>query len=211
MNLPKSYSDLTVRQFQEASAILNSKIQDNFLGDLTIPVRLVACLAGKSEDDVLELCSKAELIKYYSGLSWINNIESLEKSPICKKIVAGKHIYCALLGFEDFKSGQNITLKLLEGRNDTAKYLNEMLATMYVPMNWYGSPKKYKASRHQEIAEALKDARLADVYGMLIYKKKLFEILKMATLNSFQESVSTIKEMMPEVTAWAETQGLKVS
>lgn len=218
MTLPKSLAELTVLQFQNCHRILNDKEQDEFLGDLTPSVRLLAYLSGQTEDKVLEVCTKADIIRYYKELAFINNTESLEKLRLKKLIIANGKVYHALVGMEDFKSGQNLTLKKFEEQENPTEYLNQMLATMYVPLNWRGGPCAYKASRHAKISEDLKHAKIGDVYGLLVFKKKVLEKLNTIIESSFLEASQTIQKIMPEVMAWArlnpqilEQAGLKIS
>ena len=203
MRLPKSFNDITVQQYQDCVRIINDKDYDEFLGDITPHVRLLAYLSGNTEDKILELCTKSDIIKYYKELDFLNDVEALEQAPLKRLIVANGNIYHALIGMEDFKSGQNLTLKMLEEKNNISEYLSQMLATMYVPVNWFGKPKKYKASRHSKISEDLKHARLGDVYGMLVFKKKVFEVSSLIMESYLKQATQTIQGVMPEVMEWA--------
>lgn len=203
MELPKSLAELTVLQYQECDRILKDKDWDEFLGDLTPSVRLLAYLSGKSEDKVLELCTKSDIAKYYKELDFLHDEKSLNNLPLKKLIIANGKVYHALVGMEDFKSGQNLTLKKFEDQPNPTTYLNQMLATMYVPINWRLKPKPYKASLHAQISEDLKHAKLGDVYGLLLFKKKTLEALSPIIKNSFMEASRTILKIMPEVREWA--------
>lgn len=202
MELPKSFNDLTVRQYQDASIIFNDKEYDEFFGDLTPHIRLIALFSGLTEDEVLEQCDKKELAKRYASLSFLNDQKSLDSLPFKKIIVANGKVYCAL-GMQDFKSGQLLTLKKLEEHPNQAEVLNQMLALIYSPINWLGKPKKYKASRHVKISEDMKHANLGDVYGALVFKKKVLETLNPIIQMFLKQETTTIQEIMPEVMKWA--------
>lgn len=196
MRLPKSFEELTVSQYQECSRIVNDPIQDEFLGNITHAVRLIAYLSGKTEDKVLEENTPDQIGKLYSELSFLHEVEQLDKLPINKLIICNGTVYKAIIDGNEQKAGALLALKYFEEQKNPVQFLPDMLATIYVPVNWYGKPKKYNSSTHSKIAEDFKHAKLKDVYGLLIYKKKVFEKLKPVLENYLNENLQTVQETM---------------
>lgn len=207
MELPKGFGDLTVLQYQECDKILNNKKEDEFLGSATQAVRLLSYLLNKTEDEVLSM----DIAKEYAKLSFLNHPEDLDAIPARDWLLANNTVYKADLKTPEMKAGALIALKYFESRPNPTQHLHDQLATIYLPVNIFGFKKKYNAKLHTKIAEDLKHAKLKDVYGFLLFKKKVFERLKPVMEIYLNDASQTIQEILPEVMAWAKEQNLKVS
>ena len=207
MTLPKEFGDLSVLQYQECDRILKDKNEDEFLGSLTAPVRLIAYLSGKTEEEVIGM----DVAKEYAKLSFLNHPEHLDELPAREMFVANKTVYKADLKTPEMKTGAILGLKYFESQKNPVKYLHDQLATIYLPVNLLGRTKKYDATKHKKISEDLRHAKLKDVYGYLVFKKKVFETLSPIMEISLKNASKTIQEILPEVMAWARQEGLTVS
>jgi len=185
MKLPKSYADITVEQFQQAHAILNSGESN-----LNINIKLIAYLSGKSIEYV-EGLEPLIISAYRQSLSFLN--DDITEAKVHKWIVANGQPYKAILDMEQFKAGALITLKYLEEQNKPVELLNQMLATIFVPMTWYGRVKKYDGNAHTKISEDMKSVKMDKIYGVLLFKKKVLETLNPIIQNYLNEATQTIQ------------------
>ena len=187
MKLPKSFKDITVEQYQNAQAIIDSKDTN-----LNINIKLIAYLSGKSVEYV-EGLEPLIISAHRLSLAFLND-DIPQDVKVHKWIVANGQPYKAILDMESFKAGALITLKYLEEQGKPSELLNQMLATVYVPMTWYGRVRKYDGSAHAKIAEDMKHVKMDKVCGALMLKKKTFETLNQDIPNSLSEAMQTIKE-----------------
>ena len=187
MKLPKSYADITVEQFQQAHAILNSGESN-----LNINIKLIAYLSGKTVEYV-EGLEPAIISAYRLSLSFLNDDIDTD-AKVHKWIVVKGQPYKAILDMEQFKAGALITLKYLEEQNKHVELLNQMLATIFVPMTWYGKVHKYDGNKHNKIAEDMKHVKMDKIYGVLMFKKKVLENLNPVIENCLNEATQTIQK-----------------
>src|ERR1051326_600665 len=108
MKLPKSFNELTVRQFQEATQIIKDESDS-----LEREVKLIACLTGNSIEWVEKL-KKSELVEYSKKVNALI-IPNLEQR-ISKWLVVKGKLLRPNLNAESLTAGQLITLKTLEER-----------------------------------------------------------------------------------------------
>lgn len=201
MKLPNNFSQLTVSQYQEASRILKS--DDDFLDKA---VKLISILSGKSTEWI-ESHTPKQIGDWYSSLGFLVDKSDLDNSKVKKYIVANGKVYKAIVNMDDFSAGQLITLKHLEERTNPTDFIHQQLALVYVPVNWYGRAKKYDAKLHNKVSEDMKHAKLGDVYGLLLFKKKVYQALSPIIENSLKEATQTIQETME----WLKEQQLQTS
>lgn len=204
MKLPRSFNDLTVRQFQQATEIINSEPDL-----LERHIKLIACLTGNSIEWVESHTPKklGEMAKQMDFL-----VKPDLDKRIQKWVLIGKRIYKPILKADQLSAGQVLSLKTFEEKSKgTHKYLHEQLACVYTDINWYGKAKKYNASNHARIANDMLDAKLGSVYGTLFFYTNVLERLSPIMEIYLKEATQTIQEIMPEVMAWAKEQGLTTS
>jgi hypothetical protein len=211
MQIPKSFNDLTVRQFQEATQIIKDEPDL-----LERHIKLIACLTGNTVEWVEAHTPKqiGEMAKAMDFLS-----EPKIEKRIVRWFVLKNKIFKPILKAESLTAGQVLSLKTFEEKSQgTSKYLHEQLAIIFTPVNWYGKAKAYDASKHSEIAEIMLDAKLGEVYGTLFFYSNVLKRLSPVIETYLKEANQTITEVMPEVMKWArknpeilKENGLKVS
>lgn len=210
MELPNSFNELTVRQFQEASRIL--KFEDDILER---HIQLIACLTNQTIDWV-ESHTPAQIGEMVKKLDFLLKPD-VNKKP-SKFLALNKTVYSPILKMETINWGQVKTIKVLgEKAEYDNQYLNQQLACVYSKLNWYGKA-VYSASDHAKKSQDLLDAKLGDVYGTLFFYSNVLEKLSPVIENSLKEATQTIAETMPEIMKWAKENpqilaeaGLKVS
>ena len=204
MQLPKSYNDLTVKQFQQASLILKEETDL-----LERHIKLIACVTGR-EVSWVESHTPAQITEMCKGLDFIS-IPDLSKT-IKKWVVSNKRVYRPIIGAEKLTAGQLIALKYYEEKsNGSQKFLHQQLACIFCDIDKFGRAKKYDAKEHDRIAHDLQYARLGDVYGPLFFYSNVLEKLSPVMEIYLKQANETIQEILPEVMEWAKEQGLKVS
>lgn len=210
MKIPKSFNELTVGQYQEVSLLIDNP------DPLDRAIKILACLSGNTVD-FIEKHTPAQIKEWVKDTAFIYDPDSISKK-IVKRIIANRRFYCPIIGAEQLNAGQLLTLKHLEEQNKPTELLHEMLACIYVDMDWRGRPKEYNAGDHKRKANDLKQARIGDVYGTLFFYANVFEKSKPIMITYLNEANKTIQETMPEVLKWAKENpqilkeaGLKVS
>lgn len=210
MELPNSFSDLTVKQFQDASYII--KNEDDLLER---HVKLIACLSNKPIEWV-ESHTPAQVGEMVKKLDFL--LTPVVSKKIKPFLVFNKSVYRPILKMETINWGQIKTIKVLGEREEYPnQYLNQKLACVYSKLNWYGKA-VYSASDHTKKSEDLLNARLGDVYGTLFFYSNVLVTLKPVIESFSKYATQTIAETMPEVMKWAKENpqilaeaGLKVS
>lgn len=204
MKLPKSYNELTVRQYQGVDLILKEDIDH-----LDKQVKLISHLSGKTIEEV-ENNTPKQILEWAKTLTFLSNINNLTTS-INKRVFINGRFYCPIIGAEKLLASQLVTLKHLEEQNKPTELLNQMLACIYVDMDWLGRPKKFDSNTFERTAKDMLDARLGEVYGTLFFYSNVLEKSSPIILTYLNEANQTIAEVMPEVMAWAKSQGLTTS
>lgn len=195
MLLPKNTGELTIRQFQEVNKILSKQLDEgDILGFMDREIELLCYISGKSKEEIEKLDHKVT-VKFLKELAFLH--QDYAPETWAKRIYVNGRFYMPVPDNE-FKTGALVTLKFLEERKQPIELLNQMLACLYVDMNWLGKPKKYKAENHDRVAKDMLDVKLKDVYGFLLFKKKVFEALKATMEIYLNEALVTIKEAMTE-------------
>lgn len=185
MKLPNSFGQLTVLQYQKSNEILTSE-EDS----LEKHIKLIAYLSGRTCEFV-ESHTPRQIGVWVRQLSFLNKPEI--KETWAKRVYVNGRWYMPIIDSSTHPWSAISTLKHFD-KKDSIKHLNEMLACVYVPMNFMGRPKAYKASRHKQIAEDMLSVKLDDVYGFLEFKKKVLEKLNPITQIFLNESLATIQE-----------------
>ena len=186
MKLPKNFGDLTVKQYQQSSKILKDDVDQ-----LDKWVNILACLSGKSVD-FIESNTTTQIGKWFQQISFFNNPEVSESWP--KRIRVGFRFYVPVINNEDLTAGQLIALNHYETREEPIQYLHEMLACIYVPMAWNGKAKTYNAKLHKQVSTDMLKVKLKDVYGFLMFKKKVLERSFSVTETYMNLAMTTIQE-----------------
>ena len=173
MKLPKDFGELTVREFQQVSKIMDS--EDDLLDKY---VNVIACLSGK---DIKEIESNTfgKIGEWFKQVSFIQRPYAPENYS--KWVFVNGRFYKPVVNNENFLASQLISLKFLDEKKQPIELLNQLLACCYVRMNWLGKPLPYNAKDHNQIAEDMLDVKLKHVYGFLMFKKKVLLLKKSTT------------------------------
>lgn len=195
MELPRSFNELTVRQFQEASRII--KFEDDLLER---HIQLIALLTNQTIDWV-ESHTPAQVGEMAKQMDFLVKPEVNKK--VKSFIVQNKRIYKPILEMNKINWGQIKTIKTLTEKEEYPnQYLNQQLACVYSKVNWYGKG-VYSAGDHLQKSQDLLDAKLGDVYGTLFFYSNVSEKLSHVMDSYLKEATQTIAETMPEIMEWA--------
>lgn len=203
MVIPKNYNELTVRQFQLCDEIIRNESDV-----LERHIKLVACLSGNSIEWV-ESHTPKQIAEWVKDLSFLSNPKVDKKIP--KYVLANKRVYRPYNDASKFSAGQVIALKVYGEKAKGHSNLHNQLACVFGEINWYGGLKKYDATKHEQIANDMLEAKMGDVYGAVFFYSNVLEALSPILETYLKQANETIMEIMPEVMEWAKEQGLKAS
>lgn len=203
MVIPKNYNELTVRQFQLCDEIIRNESDV-----LERHIKLVACLSGNSIEWV-ESHTPKQIAEWVKDLSFLSNPKVDKKIP--KYVLANKRVYRPYNDASKFSAGQVIALKVYGEKAKGHSNLHNQLACVFGQINWYGGLKKYDATKHEQIANDMLEAKMGDVYGAVFFYSNVLEALSPILETYLKQANETIAEIMPEVMEWAKEQGLKDS
>lgn len=197
MRLPKSFNDLTIEQFQECYFVLGSK------PTLDSWIMVISILSGKSKDTIESLPIK-ELKKEINKLQFLLSPNLNEK--VNKFISIKGRPFKAVFFASDMQTNQVADLKGLmhkEGQsvNDTiVENAHKLLACIYLPLTLRGF--KYVPSKHKEVSQYFRKAKMGDVYGTLFFYSNLYRNL-IEAINTFGKShMEIVNSHMKELEEW---------
>lgn len=196
MKLPKSFDELTVGQYQEINLI----IQENN-DPIERHIKLLACLGNTTIEEV-EKHTPKQIKEFVKAVEFVYAPDTISKE-IVKRFVLKNRLVGPVIGAEKLTAGQILTLKHLEKEDNLVGLLHEMLACLYVELDALGFPKPYDASKHKQMAEDMKSAKLGDVYGTLFFYSSILEKSSPIIQIYLSKATQTINETMPEVMDWA--------
>ena len=197
LKLPKDWNDVTVEQFQECYFLLGkSPTIDTW-------VMVLSTLSGKPGSEI-EALSITDLKKYIKKLDFLVNPNLNEK--VNKFVSIRGKIFKAVYQASDMQTNQVADLKGLmnsEGQsiNDTVvENAHKLLACIYVPLTLKGF--RYVPSKHKEVSNYFRKAKMGEVYGTLFFYSKTYKAL-MEAINSYGEkNLEIVKEHMKEIEDW---------
>ena len=197
MRIPKSFNDLTIEQFQECYFVLGSK------PTLDSWIMVISILSGKSKDKVESLPIK-ELKKEINKLQFLLNPNLNEK--VNKFIAVKGRPFKAVLNANEMQTNQVADLKGLmhkEGQsvNDTiVENAHKLLACIYLPLTFSGF--RYIPSKHKEVSQYFRKAKMGDVYGTLFFYSNLYKNL-IESINTFgKKHMEIVNSHMKEIEDW---------
>jgi hypothetical protein len=178
MRLPKSFSEITVGQYQECYFILKENPND-----IDQWVKVIAVLSGKTPDEVSAMKIR-EIKSCVTRLNFILMPEFLQERAK-QYIYAGGRVYKAILNAMDLSNANAIDIRhfLADGadaKDAAVKNAHKLLASIYQPLTWRGFRQDDK---HPEHAERFKRAKMGDVYGALFFYSVLSTHLIKASLD----------------------------
>ena len=159
IELPKDWSQVTLKQFQAIQALLKDEEVDVYQKNTEI----ISVLSGMDLADVekLSLKSYANIMKVLDFIS-----EPMENKLTRKFTLNGKK-YRILTDVYKLNGGQYITLQHLLGNPDKVMdNLHHIMAVFAIPYErkWYGWKRgKYDAKKHEEVAQEMLDCPISIV------------------------------------------------
>ena len=204
MRLPKNWNQITVEQFQECYFLLGK--------DPTIDgwVKVLSILSGKSKDYVEGLKVK-DLKGYINKLQFLLSPNLNEK--VNKYLSIKGRIFKAVYLASDMQTNQVADLKALmvadgQSVNDTVvENAHRLLACIYVPLTLKGF--KYVPSKHKEVSDYFRKAKMGDVYGTLFFYSEVYRNLMEATNTFGEQQAEILKTHLKEVEEWMQKQNLE--
>jgi hypothetical protein len=197
LKLPKDWNDVTVEQFQECYFLLGKT------PTIDTWVMVLSTLSGKPGSEI-EALSITDLKKYIKKLDFLINPNLNEK--VNKFVSIKGKIFKAVYQASDMQTNQVADLKGLmnsEGQsiNDTVvENAHKLLACIYVPLTLKGF--RYLPSKHKEVSNSFRKAKMGEVYGTLFFYSKTYKAL-MEAINSYGEkNLEIVKEHMKEIEDW---------
>lgn len=213
MRLPKSFNDITVKQYQDVYFLIQEKYKDDFQYAENW-ARVVSILANEPYDKVLEL-PRLELKNLIKRLNFILRPEVLQERVKQYISVKGR-VYKAITRAEKLSTSQVFNIKGFQGlsknltiEENTVANMHDLLATVYLPLSWRGF--KYDSSKHKSIADKMLHAKMGDVYGTLFFYPILYERLMLCMRDSINESLPVLEEHLQEIQEWIKGKSLEKS
>lgn len=197
LKLPKDWNDITVEQFQECYFLLGKN------PTIDTWVMVLSTLSGKSGKEI-ESLSITELKKYIKKLDFLVNPSLNEK--VNKFVTIKGKLFKAVYRASDMQTNQVADLKGLmasEGQsiNDVVvENAHKLLACIYIPLTLKGF--RYVPSKHKEVSNYFRKAKMGEVYGTLFFYSKTYKNL-MEAINTYGEkNLEIVKEHMKELEEW---------
>ena len=160
-----TWQDLNLFQYQQ---LVNAfKIDD----DIDKTVKLISIVTGKTENEVLSM-SIADFNKAKENLNFL--AEEIEGKPVKYIDVNGKRYKC-IYDVRNIPAARYVESKVYGA--DLVTNIHKLAATMVMPMKktlfgWRLD--KYDASKHEEYAQDMLEARFVDVYHSAIFFLSVF-------------------------------------
>jgi hypothetical protein len=160
-----TWQDLNLFQYQQ---LVNAfKIDD----DIDKTVKLISIVTGKTENEVLSM-SIADFNKAKESLNFL--AEEIDGKPVKYINVNGKRYKC-IYDVRNIPAARYVESKVYGA--DLVTNIHKLAATMVMPMKktlfgWRLD--KYDASKHEEYAQDMLEARFVDVYHSAIFFLSVF-------------------------------------
>jgi ribonuclease HI len=187
MNIPKSFNEFTVEQFQRWHAVKTEDLLDREIEYLSIAM-------GKTVDEI-EAIPRGELKKY---IKVINNYPNLKVNDKVKKFLAiGWKPYQAITDakyLRELMSADTYMLvqQLSATEADSIQNMHRILGAMYAPYYPFRKPKL----EHIKTADKMKQAKIGDVYGAVFFYSVVWQELQPILAQHLEEATKTIMERM---------------
>jgi len=159
------WKDLSVWQYQQIYNVLNKKDKD--ATDLDINVQLVAIVNNMTEMqiDSLPLDKYTELSR---SIAFLN--EPIVGKPVKIIKISPTKAYRVIYDISKMPFARYVESKVFS--NDLYGNLHKLAATMVIPQKrsfgmWFDLP--YDASKHEEYANDMLEAKFLDVYNSLVF------------------------------------------
>jgi hypothetical protein len=179
-----TWQDLNLFQYQQLVNAL--KIED----DIDKTVKLISIVTSKTENEVLSM-SIADFNKAKESLNFLAN--DIEGKPVKYIDVNGKRYKC-IYDVRNIPAARYIESKVYGA--DLVTNIHKLAATMVMPMKktifgWRLD--KYDASKHEEYAQDMLEARFVDVYHSAIFFLSVFLNLIKCSEDFLIQSLNQMK------------------
>jgi hypothetical protein len=155
-----SWDKLNVFQYQQLSPILKEE------DEIAKISKAISILFGLTYNQIASL-SVDQYIKYKKSLSFLK--EEIKMKP-AKYIKVGKRKYKCVYDIKKIPAARYIETKVFS--NDFIDNIHKIAASMVIPMKFtiFGwVEEKYDASRHEEYANDMLEAKFKDVYNSIVF------------------------------------------
>jgi len=191
MKLPKSFKEITVRQYQVVCDLLINKKIDQ----LDKEVAIIAALSGKTvaEIEALPLDKLRKAILLTSFLSTPNITTEFKKYVVVKG-----RVYKAIPFAQKLTAGQYVSLKAFCAMGNNVEQMNNLLACVYQRVRMF---KKFDFNNdeHEQCAKDMLDVKVSDVYGTLFFYSEVWKSWNQVILDYSESASKTIKEAIQEM------------
>ena len=177
--------NITIRQYQLINQIVKSDKDE-----LDKEIAIASIITGKSEDDILSM--PLPQVKELFSYAKLNEAESNLK--VNKYVYLKGKVYVGLTDLDKLTTGNYVDLKNF-GKDDFIGNLHNLLAILYKPL-FAG---KIDGKKHAKIAEAMLDAKLGQVAGLVFFYSNVLESLNPTIQISLEIAARDIQETMKEI------------
>lgn len=186
MKFPKSYSQITVSQYQEIYSILKGKVEfDEW-------VKILSILSGKSVDEIEALPIKT-LKRYLSKLTFLTEFP---KNKAKRLIFLKGKLYKLETNAENLSTAQYVSIKTFCQEGKQVENLDKICSVSFKRLTWRGWRQDVKT--FNEDCERFKEAKMSSVYGVVFFCSKVL-IFLMVNTQDYLEAIKVIKEREKEI------------
>lgn len=162
-----SWNNITVQQFQDIHRLSNSRDLD----DIARAECAITILYNKTEHEVENL-TLAEFNRLAKESAFVLGGEgSIPGKPV-RQMKIGKSRYS--ITYDPSKLRHRQYVELIHYGDKPIENMHLIMASIVQPVTWYGKKLKNNVDDHGEIATAMRQARLIDVYHCCVFFCKLF-------------------------------------
>lgn len=153
-----TWNDITVGQYQQLVELGKMELTEEELTHES-----VAVVYGMTANEVKKLAPE-KLGALIGSLAFIKN----EVQPVkVRRIKAGKHWYTFDSNLKELKTSKYVETKYFQ--QDFAGNIHNLLAVYCVPLKWGLIPTSYDITDFELHAEQLKEAKLPEAMGVLLF------------------------------------------
>lgn len=201
MRLPRSFNEITVKQYQDIYFLIQENPEDDFLYAENW-ARVISILSGEDYEKILCL-PRVQFKNLIKRLDFILRPEVLQERV--KQYISVKGwIYKTVTNGSQLSTSQVISIKGFQSLDknlneveNTVVNMHNLLATIYLPLSFRGF--KYNSSKHNKIAQRMLHAKMGDVYGTLFFYPILYDALIKATPAFTEDHLSVLTEHFQEI------------
>ncbi len=192
MKVPKSFSQVTVSQYQRISPIYQKIEKES--DPITIAsdwCRIISILTDKAPADI-EAMQIDKLKAIIKSLNWLVNGNIKPKKR--KYLFIKGHLHKAKLDAKQFNTAQYVEIKTFLSRGNWIEEMHNILASIYSPLTFKGF--KHNGETHQERAEFFKTVPVSKVYTVVFFYSVQFK----DSMKRIQEyGLKMLKEKQKEI------------